>query len=583
MKRRIIRYFSFLTTLVALFAVVVFTAYADEAAPGNDLDLSRVFASETQLVVYVDGEWSDTLSGSCGAGDTATINAPAGSGSKSFSHWEADGSIISYSRTLKLTMNAHTTLYAVYADAAQAAKPVAGFTSITRTNDGEQISFQAIADSGSGTLESAGIVYSTAASGETLKIGGTGVTNVQAEKITNSTTTMPQSVLDSNNCWMLQITPDSGSTVYHARTYVTVGGTTTYGDVKDVKLSDLESSVSLKANLEGFEPGTNDKLADLAKGAYTVTFDANGGTGTMAPQVVLGGKAAALNTNTFTREGYTFSGWSTTPTGSVAYTDRASVTFNANTTLYAQWKEPGSTTPTETPTTHGSSTTPTETPTTPTGTDTPVVSDKEKTAAALSLNAGLKVIHKGKTATVQWGKVSGADFYRVYAGYCGGKASVIKTVKSGAKCKVTIKKLNGKKLSTAKNIKVYVAAYRKAKVSSGSGTVVKNVRIAKTITGHVVGKNNKKYSNAKTIKLSKTSYTLKKGKKAQIKAKTVLEYPKRKQLGDGHAKEFRYATSNKSVATVSKTGKITAKKKGSCVIYVYARNGLAKKIKVIVK
>ena len=581
MKRRIIRYFSFLTALVALFAVVVFTAYADEAAPGNDLDLSRVFASETQLVVYVDGAWSDTLSGSYGVGDTATINAPAGSGSKSFSHWEADGSIISYSRTLKLTMNAHTTLYAVYADAAQAAKPVAGFTSITRTNDGEQIFFQAIAAPGSGTLENAGIVYSTTADGDSLKIGGTGVTNVPAEKITGSTTTMPQSVLDSNNCWMLQITPNSGSTVYHARAYVTISGTTTYGDVKVVKLSDLKSGISMKANLEGFEPGTNDKLADLAKGAYAVTFNANGGTGTMAPQVVLGGKAAALNTNTFTREGYTFSGWSATPTGSVAYTDRASVTFNANTTLYAQWKEPGSTTPSEP--SPAPTTTPTETPTTPTGTDTPVVSDKEKTAAALSLNAGLKVIHKGKTATVQWGKVSGADFYRVYAGYCGGKASVIKTVKSGAKCKVTIKKLNGKKLSTTKNIKVYVAAYRKAKVSSGSGTVVKNVRIAKTITGHVVGKNNKKYSNAKTIKLSKTSYTLKKGKKAQIKAKTVLEYPKRKQLGDGYAKEFRYATSNKSVATVSKTGKITAKKKGSCVIYVYARNGLAKKIKVTVK
>ena len=61
-----------------------------------------------------------------------------------------------------------------------------------------------------------------------------------------------------------------------------------------------------------------------------------------------------------------------------------------------------------------------------------------------------------------------------------------------------------------------------------------------------------------------------------------MQYPKRKQLGDGHAKEFRYATSNKSIATVDKTGKITAKKKGSCVIYVYARNGLAKKVKATV-
>ena len=69
----------------------------------------------------------------------------------------------------------------------------------------------------------------------------------------------------------------------------------------------------------------------------------------------------------------------------------------------------------------------------------------------------------------------------------------------------------------------------------------------------------------------------------QIEAKTVLEYPERKQLSDAHAKEFRYATTDKSIATVSKTGKITAKKKGNCVIFVYARNGLAKKIKVTIK
>ena len=34
---------------------------------------------------------------------------------------------------------------------------------------------------------------------------------------------------------------------------------------------------------------------------------------------------------------------------------------------------------------------------------------------------------------------------------------------------------------------------------------------------------------------------------------------------------------------VSKNGKITAKGKGSCSIYVYATNGCAQKIKVVVK
>ena len=219
----------------------------------------------------------------------------------------------------------------------------------------------------------------------------------------------------------------------------------------------------------------------------------------------------------------------------------------------------------------------------PSGEKTGPVTAQEQAQAALDINAGLKVIHNGTSASVQWSKVDGAKYYKVYAAYCGSKYKMIKTVDAAAKCKVTIKKLNGKKLSTTKNIKVYVAAYRTVETKNGETVTKKDVRIAKTIAGHVVGKKNKKYSNAKKIKLSKTSYTLKKGKKAKIKAKTVLQYPKRKQLGDAHAKEFRYASSDKSIATVSKSGKITAKKKGSCVIYVYARNGLAKKVKVTVK
>ena len=183
---------------------------------------------------------------------------------------------------------------------------------------------------------------------------------------------------------------------------------------------------------------------------------------------------------------------------------------------------------------------------------------------------------------MEWGKVSGADSYKVYAAYCGSKFALVKTVKGSAKCKVTIKKLNGKKLSPTKNIKVYVAAYQKVRVEENGKTVLKDVRLAKTIPGHVIGKKNKEYSNAKKIELSKTSYTLKKGKKAKIQAKTVLEYPKRKQLSDAHAKEFRYASMDKSVAYVAKKGRIEAKKKGSCTIYIYARNGLARKIKVTV-
>jgi uncharacterized repeat protein (TIGR02543 family) len=68
---------------------------------------------------------------------------------------------------------------------------------------------------------------------------------------------------------------------------------------------------------------------------HTVTFNANGGTGSMTAQVA--NVATNLTTNTFTRTGYTFSGWSTTSGGSVAYADGASYVFAADVTLYAQW------------------------------------------------------------------------------------------------------------------------------------------------------------------------------------------------------------------------------------------------------
>ena len=217
---------------------------------------------------------------------------------------------------------------------------------------------------------------------------------------------------------------------------------------------------------------------------------------------------------------------------------------------------------------------------TPTPTETPAsqkdkVTKTEKAAAKISINAGLKVSQSGKKVTVKWGKVSKADRYVVYAAYCGpDKCTKIKAL-SGGKTSMTFTKLNGSKLNLKKNVKVYVVAYRKV-----NG---KETKLARSITAHIVGTKNTKYTNVKKIKLSKSKYTLKVNKTATIKAKIVLVDKKKKQLSDSHAPEFRYASSNTKVATVNKNGKITAVKKGTCYIYVYAKNGYAKKVKVTVK
>jgi uncharacterized repeat protein (TIGR02543 family) len=75
-----------------------------------------------------------------------------------------------------------------------------------------------------------------------------------------------------------------------------------------------------------------------AKSEFTVTFVANGGTGTMATEK--GRTPGALSPVTFTRVGYTFVSWNTEPAGSGAkYTNGAQFPFAANVTLYAQWKK----------------------------------------------------------------------------------------------------------------------------------------------------------------------------------------------------------------------------------------------------
>lgn len=68
----------------------------------------------------------------------------------------------------------------------------------------------------------------------------------------------------------------------------------------------------------------------------TVTFDANGGVGTLSNQVA--GSATPLTANAYNRSGFTFAGWNTAANGSgTAYADGASYPFTSSTTLYAQW------------------------------------------------------------------------------------------------------------------------------------------------------------------------------------------------------------------------------------------------------
>jgi uncharacterized repeat protein (TIGR02543 family) len=73
-----------------------------------------------------------------------------------------------------------------------------------------------------------------------------------------------------------------------------------------------------------------------AVATYTVTFDPNGGSGSMSNQTA--SSATNLTANAYGNSGYTFGGWATSSGSStVAYANSASYPFTSSTTLYAIW------------------------------------------------------------------------------------------------------------------------------------------------------------------------------------------------------------------------------------------------------
>ena len=95
--------------------------------------------------------------------------------------------------------------------------------------------------------------------------------------------------------------------------------------------------------------GNGTLVAQWAPNRYTVTYNSNKGSGSMSPDTVTYNTAYKTKKNTFTRTGYTFTGWNEKADGSgTAWTLTSSGVYEANKTwtwtythditLYAQWK-----------------------------------------------------------------------------------------------------------------------------------------------------------------------------------------------------------------------------------------------------
>ncbi len=83
--------------------------------------------------------------------------------------------------------------------------------------------------------------------------------------------------------------------------------------------------------------GSATLIVSPALGSFTVSYNANGGTGTIVSSTgVIEGSYVALKTNAFTYTGYTFIGWKVNNTGSTLVAG-SSYSPTANVVMYAQW------------------------------------------------------------------------------------------------------------------------------------------------------------------------------------------------------------------------------------------------------
>lgn len=122
-------------------------------------------------------------------------------------------------------------------------------------------------------------------------------------------------------------------------TYVKAGGSSS--NYVDVSKGTSAKSVNLVLTYT-IRGGSYTKTVPIsipALASYTISYNANGGTGSMTASTKYYGTAITLKSNTFIKNGYTFQGWATSANGSIAYNNGASYTSNSGATLYAQWKK----------------------------------------------------------------------------------------------------------------------------------------------------------------------------------------------------------------------------------------------------
>ena len=184
--------------------------------------------------------------------------------------------------------------------------------------------------------------------------------------ITTTLSLSSQSVANNTSTVTWKVKYSKSSSTYNnngAKYYVEVGGTKvksgTWKPKKGTTSGTIASgTTTIKHNADGthaqirayakvydtgFSPSSADdyspylSLPKITR-TFTVSYNANGGTGAPASQTKTYGVNLTLSSTIPTRAGYAFKGWAKSSTGAVAYPAGGTYSDNSAVTLYAVWE-----------------------------------------------------------------------------------------------------------------------------------------------------------------------------------------------------------------------------------------------------
>jgi len=192
--------------------------------------------------------------------------------------------------------------------------------SVAETASGAELT--AASGSYTGTVETAAAGTSVSGSGAVAKVetSGDAASGTDAASVTTRGTTV-------------ETTTESGATTT----------STNSGTVPATSSTNATAATAAATATGNAAPATQTASSGGGTTYYSVSYNANGGTGTVAAQSAAAGSSVTLSDNAFAEPAaseayYSFVGWNTMANGKgTTYAAGASFTVSSNTTLYAQW------------------------------------------------------------------------------------------------------------------------------------------------------------------------------------------------------------------------------------------------------